>query len=157
MKFKYLILNASVALRNWLDMLYEVCYSMKMECLIALRRSYRMLQIEIHSSNLKKEVNALIDSGLYPDSHAVIIDALENLVQVKKASRLDAALRSYQEGEVTLGRAAELAGMSLFEFEGVLKARGILKVVEVDSQEELKAGVSLIKNLHRSDERPEES
>ena len=115
-----------------------------------------MLQIEIHAPDLEKEVNALIDSGLYPDSHAVIIDALENLVQIKKASRLDAAIQSYQEGEVTLGRAAELAGMSHFEFEEVLKSRDILKVVEVDSAEELEAGVSLIKNLHRSDERPEE-
>ena len=44
--------------------------------------------------------------------------------------------------------------MSLFEFEEVLKARGIQKVVEVDSAEELEAGVSLIKDLHRSDERP---
>ena len=115
-----------------------------------------MLQIEIRSPALEKEVNALIDSGLYPDCHAVIIDALENLVEIKKASRLDAALRSYQEGEVTLGRAAELAGIPHFEFEEVLKARGILKVVEVDS-EELEAGALLIKNLHRSDERPEES
>lgn len=112
-----------------------------------------MLQIEIHAPDLEKEVTALIDSGLYPDYHAVIIDALENLVEMKKASRLDAALRSYQEGEVTLGRAAELAGMSLFEFEEVLKARGIRKVVEVDSAEELETGISLIKDLHRSDER----
>lgn len=116
-----------------------------------------MLQIEIRSPALEKAVNALIDSGLYPDSHAVIIDALENLVQIKKASRLDAAIQFYQEGKVTLGRAAELAGTPHFEFEEILKARGILKVVEVDSAEELETGVSLIKNLHRSDERPEES
>jgi Arc/MetJ-type ribon-helix-helix transcriptional regulator len=75
-----------------------------------------MLQIEIRSPDLEKEVNALIDSGLYPDPHAVIIDALENLVQIKKASRLNAAIQSYRKGEVTLGRAAELAGMHRFEF-----------------------------------------
>lgn len=114
-----------------------------------------MLQIEIHAPDLEKEVNALIDSGLYPDSHAVIIDALENLVKIKKASRLDDAIRSYQDDEVTLGRAAELAQLSHFEFEEVLKARGALKVVEVNLAEELEAGVSVIKNLHRSDERLE--
>ena len=115
-----------------------------------------MLQIEIHAPDLEKEISALIDSGLYPDSHAVVIEALENLVKIKKASRLDHAIRFYQDDEVTLGRAAELAGMSHFEFEEVLKARDILKVVEIDSAEELEAGVSVIKNLHRSDERPEE-
>ena len=128
-----------------------------MESPIILRRFYRMLKIEIHSPDLEKEVNALIDSGLYPDPHAVMVDALENLVEIKKASRTDAAIQFYQDGDVTLGRAAELAGIPLFEFEEILKARGILKVVEVDSAEELGAGVSLIKNLHRSDERPEES
>ncbi|MXV75410.1 hypothetical protein F4Z99_14205 [Candidatus Poribacteria bacterium] len=124
-----------------------------MEGPIILRRCYRMLQIEIHAPDLEREVNALIDSGLYPDSHAVMIDALENLVQIKKASRLDAAIQSYRVGDVTLGRAAELAGIHRFEFEEVLKARGIVKEVEVDSVEALETGISDIKNLHASNER----
>ena len=108
-----------------------------------------MLQIEIHSPDLEKEVNALIDSGLYADSHAVMIDALENLVQIKKSSRLDAAIQFYCTGEVTLSRAAELAGIHRFELEEVLKARGIVKEVEVDSVEKLEADVSVIKNLQQ--------
>ena len=92
-----------------------------------------MLQIEIRSPDLEKEVNALIESGLYPDHHAVMIDALENLVQLKKSSCLDAAIQSYRNGEVTLSRAAELAGIHRFEFEEVLKAKGITKEVAVDS------------------------
>ena len=63
---------------------------------------------------------------------------------------------SYLDGEVTLGRAAELAGMPRFEFEEILQARGIVKEVEVDSVEEVEAGVSVIKSLRTSDERPEE-
>ena len=114
-----------------------------------------MLQIEIHSPDLEKEVNALIDSGLYADSHAVMIDALENLVQIKKASRLDAAIQSYRAGEVTLGRAAELAGIHRYEFEEVLRTQGIVKEVEVDSVKELDVGVSLIKSLHTLNEKPE--
>lgn len=116
-----------------------------------------MLQIETHAPALEKKVNALIDSGFYPDSHAVIIDALENLVQIKKASRTDAAIQFYQDSDVTLGRAAELVGIPLFDFEEILKARGILKVVEVDSAEELEAGISVISSLYTSDKRPEES
>ena len=115
-----------------------------------------MLQIEIRSPDLEKEVKALVDSGLYPDPYAVIIDALENLVQIKKASRLDAAIQSYRKDEVTLGRAAELAGMPRFEFEEVLEARNIVKEVEVDSVEELEAGVSVIKSLRMLNERLEE-
>lgn len=66
----------------------------------------------------------------------------------KKKSRLDAAIQRYQARDVTLGRASELAGLHRFEFEAVLKARGILKIVEVGSVEELKEGVSLIKSYH---------
>ena len=43
-----------------------------------------MLQIEIYSPALEKEVDALICAGLYPDSHTLMIDALERLVPRKK-------------------------------------------------------------------------
>ncbi len=115
-----------------------------------------MLRIEIQSPDLEKEVNALIGVGLYPDSHTLIVDALEKLVRNKKKSRLDAAIQLYQAGEVTLGRASELAGMHRFEFKSILKARGISKIVEVGSVEKLKEGVSLIKSFHRENEKTED-
>ncbi len=77
-------------------------------------------------------------------------DVFANTSDDKLTSDLDAAIRRYQEGEVTLGRAAELAGIHRFEFEEALAARGIWKIVEVDSADELEKGVSLIKSLHKS-------
>ena len=115
-----------------------------------------MLRIEIQSPDLEKEVDALIGVELYPDSHTLIIDALENLVRNKKKSRLDASIQLYQAGKVTLGRASELAGIHRFEFESILKARNILKIVEVGSVEKLKEGVSRIKNFHRENGETEE-
>lgn len=85
-----------------------------------------------------------------------IHDIFENTSDDKLTSDLDAAIRRYQEGEVTLGRAAELAGIHRFEFEEALAARGIWKIVEVDSAEALKEGVSLIKSLHKSNVSTEE-
>ena len=72
------------------------------------------------------------------------------LKSLGEESQLDAAILLYQEGTVTLGRAAELAGIHRFEFEEALAARGIQKIVEVDSAEALKEGVSLIKSVHKS-------
>ena len=57
-----------------------------------------MLQIELHLPNLEKEVTALIDAGLYADTDALMIDALEKLVNTKKESRLAAAILLYLEG-----------------------------------------------------------
>ena len=78
-----------------------------------------------------------------------IHDIFENTSDDKLTSDLDAAIRHYQEGEVTLGRAAELAGIHRFEFEEALAARGIWKIVEVDSAETLKAQIAHIKRLHK--------
>ena len=69
---------------------------------------------------------------------------------LEEESQLDAAILLYREGEVTLGRAAELAGIHRFEFEEALAARGIWKIVEVDSAEALKAQIAHIKRLHKS-------
>ena len=69
---------------------------------------------------------------------------------LEEEAQLNAATLLYQEGEVTLDRAAEFAEIHRFEFEEALAARNIWKIVEIDSAEQLKAGVSLIKSLHKS-------
>lgn len=109
-----------------------------------------MLHIEIHAPALEKEVNALIDVGLYADSQALMTDALKKLVTTKKGSRLDAAILLYQRDEVTLSRAAELAGIHRFEFEAELAAKGISKTIEVDGA--LQPGVSHIKRQQQSND-----
>lgn len=70
-------------------------------------------------------------------------------------SQLDAAILLYQEDKVSLARAAELAGIHRFEFEEALAARGILRIVEVDSAEVLKARIAPIKRLHESKNKKE--
>ena len=74
---------------------------------------------------------------------------------LEKESQLDAAILLYQEDQVTLGRAAELAGIHRFEFEEALAAKGIVRIIEVDSAEELKARIAPIKRLHKSRSRTE--
>ena len=69
---------------------------------------------------------------------------------LEQESQLDAAILLYQEGEVTLGRAAELVEIHRFEFEQALAARRIFKIVDVDSAETLKAWIAHIKNFHKS-------
>jgi hypothetical protein len=83
-------------------------------------------------------------------------NAFEDTLGDKLTSDLDASIKRYQGREITLGRAAELAGLHRFEFEEALKARGIPKLVDVDSVETLKNGVSFIKSLHKSNVTTEE-
>lgn len=116
-----------------------------------------MLQIEIHSPALEEEVNALIDVGLYADSHALMTDALEKLVTTKKESRLDAAILLYQHGEITLARGAELAGIHRFEFDLALSTKGIPKTIEVESVDALQAGISVVKQVHKPNDNSDEA
>lgn len=85
-----------------------------------------------------------------------ISHALEKKMHNKKKSSLDTSIQLFQAREVTLGRASELAGMHRFEFESALKERGIPKVIEADSAEKLKEGVSVIKGYHRDQGKVEE-
>ena len=51
--------------------------------------------------------------------------------------RVNAAIEMYRSGRVSLGRATELAGTSIFEFKEILKERGIKMVVEAPTKEEM--------------------
>lgn len=72
------------------------------------------------------------------------------LKSLEAEAQLDAAILLYQEGEVTLSRAAELAGIHRFEFEEALAAKGIVRIIEVDSAETIKERIAPIKCLHKS-------
>lgn len=88
--------------------------------------------------------------------NSLISDALAKKMPNKKKSPLDVSIQLYQSGEITLGRASELAGMHRFEFESALKERGIFKIVDVESAEKLKEGVSIIKSFHKDQGQTEE-
>jgi len=51
--------------------------------------------------------------------------------------KINAAVEMYRSKDVSLGRAAELAGQSIFEFKEILKTRGIKIVVDAPSGEEI--------------------
>ena len=50
-------------------------------------------------------------------------------------TKIEAAIQLFREGEVTWGRAAEIAGLTRWEFDMLLADRGIDRVVECDSVE----------------------
>ncbi len=63
---------------------------------------------------------ALVDAHLYPDRQAVIQDALRALFREKPQLRIEMAVHRYQTEEITLARAAHLAGMSYDRMKGLL-------------------------------------
>jgi len=68
---------------------------------------------------------SLVDAKLYPNQEAVIQDALRSLLQEKPHLRVELAIRSYQEQEISLARAAQLARVSFDHMKEILVKRGI--------------------------------
>ena len=71
------------------------------------------------------------------DRSALIREILDEGIQEK---RIDNALEQYRKGKASAGKAAELAGVSLWRFYDLLKEKGILlRYNRHDLEEDLKA------------------
>jgi predicted HTH domain antitoxin len=84
-----------------------------------------------------KEIGALVRLGLYQSREEVISDAVRNLLLNNRSLRLELALDLFKNDEVSLGRAAEIAGLDRWQFQDVLHERGIPIVIEAQSAEEM--------------------
>jgi predicted HTH domain antitoxin len=87
------------------------------------------------------ELNALVKAGIFRNRTEAVREALRVLFATRPQLSVEAAIQLYREGDVTLGRAAEIAGITRWEFETLLADRGIVRLVTPDSTEELEQQV----------------
>lgn len=90
-----------------------------------------------------REVASLVRLGLYQSQEEVISDAVRNLLLNNRSLRLELALDLFKNDEVSLGRAAELAGLDRWQFEELLRERGIPLVIEAESAETMDDDLAL--------------
>ena len=67
----------------------------------------------------------LVDLALYKDEQEVIDEGLRHILRSHPEYRVEIAIKRYKEEAVSLGKAADLAGISLEEMKEVLKSRGV--------------------------------
>lgn len=79
------------------------------------------------------ELGALVKAGIFHSASEGIEEALRLLFVTRPQLRIEAAVQIYREGEVTLGRAAEIAGLTRWEFELLLADRRIEVAVPCDN------------------------
>ena len=82
-----------------------------------------------------QEIAALVRLGLYANREEVIADAVRNLLLNNRSLRLELALDLCKSDEVSLGRAAEIAGLDRWQFEELLRERGIPITHEAETAE----------------------
>ena len=96
-----------------------------------------------------EEIAAIVRAGCFPSAEDAVREAVQTLLAVNPHLRREAAIRRYLDEEITLGRAAELAGMTRWRFRELLAQRGITMVIEARPPKELDASVAAIRKRRR--------
>ena len=86
---------------------------------------------------VEAEIEAVIRAGYYSSKSEVVKDALRLLFETRKELKIASAVEMYINGEISLGKAAEIAGVSVIEFKEMLASRGIYRELEAGSTEEM--------------------
>ena len=82
------------------------------------------------------EPQVLVAARLYPSQDAVIEDALRALLQEKPQLRIELAIYRYQTEDISLAKAANLAGVSFDRMKVLMLQRGLqLRLGPVDDAE----------------------
>jgi predicted HTH domain antitoxin len=87
------------------------------------------------------ELDALVKAGIFRSKSEVVDEALRLLFATRPQLRTEAAIQLLKDGQVTLARAAEIAGVTRWEFEEILADHGIQREVTCEPAEELERQV----------------
>jgi predicted HTH domain antitoxin len=87
-----------------------------------------MSTVQSSSDLLQLQVKAARESGFYASEADMIADAIRTLLAARPDIRLASACRLYEQGEISLGKAAELAGVDIVSFKEKLHDLGVERV-----------------------------
>jgi len=80
----------------------------------------------------------------YKSMDALIEDAFRALLNLKQGLKVEMGVELYLREEVSLSKAAEIAGMDIESFKEMLKARGLKISSYIGSKDEIERGLRLI-------------
>ena len=83
------------------------------------------------------QVHQLVKAKLFPDEESVLRSALRALFQTRPEIRLQMLVRAYSAGEISLGKAADLMGVSHEEMKDILVESGAQIHLGPDTTDEL--------------------
>lgn len=99
--------------------------------------------------DVDKELSAVVRAGCFASPEEALREAVQTLFAVRPHLRLEAAIRRYLDEEISLGRAAELAGITRWRFQELLAQRGIRTTLDSRSATELDQAASRIRRRRR--------
>ena len=88
---------------------------------------------------IEKEINILLEKGYYKNKEELMDDACRYLLRNRPHLRIEVAATLYERAEISLTKAAEIAGVCIEEFKEILKDKGLSMNVPSIPKEELLA------------------
>ena len=85
-----------------------------------------------------RQIRQLVEAGLYPNEEAVLRSALRSLYMAHPELKLKVIARAYESGEISLGKAAELMGVSQEEMKEIFREEGLELHLGPQTVEELR-------------------
>src|SRR5882762_4493658 len=92
-----------------------------------------------------QELSAVVRAGCFASEDEAIREAVQMLFAVKPQLRVEAAIRRFLDEEITLGRAAEMAGVSRWRLRELLAQRGLAVTIEARPAKELDEAVERLR------------
>ena len=83
---------------------------------------------------MEKEIHALIETKYYPSIAEAVKDAFRTLFATKPSLKIISAVYLYSNNEVSISKAAEIAGVSIEEFKEILASRGVKREIYPDER-----------------------
>lgn len=76
---------------------------------------------------LQEQIVAARETGFYASEEELVADAVRTLLAARPDVRVATACRLYERGTISLGKAAELAGLDIEGIKRALNERGITR------------------------------
>ena len=81
------------------------------------------------------DARELVEAGFYKDESEVIRDGIKHLLLHHPEYKVKVAIERYKKEKISLGKAADIAGLSIEEMKELLKEQGIPLVWGEDVKE----------------------
>jgi len=91
------------------------------------------------------DVQHFVEARLYKNEEAVIQDALRHLLRARPELRIKLAIDRYQKENISLAKAASLAGISWAQMKDILMEKGISLRLGVETLAEAKDDIQALR------------
>jgi len=90
-------------------------------------------------------IQDVVETHFYKNEEAVIQDALRHLLRARPELRIQLAVHRYQKEEISLAKAATLAGVSWAQMKDILLEKGVSLKLGVETLAELQKDIQTLR------------